>query len=91
VSPLLPGIVLSGGLYAAGQIAAQMLLTSFRTRQLLAPKVGTALLGIALNFAGAMLWGVRGLVAAGIAFGVVYLAWILYLARDLDGAVPAAS
>ncbi len=90
VSPLLPWMVLSGGLFAAGQVAALALLSGTATQHLLIPKIVTALLGIVLNIGGAYWLGVRGVVYAGLTFAVVYFLWVLILSRQSPPAFPGA-
>jgi len=82
VSALLPLIVLSGGLFASGQVASITLLSGLNTQDLIPPKIVTALLGVLLNFVGAHLFGVRGVVFAGVIFSLLYLAWILKIVVD---------
>lgn len=77
VSPLLPLVVLGGGLFATGQMASLRLLSKNDTKALLAPKVGTALIGVAANMIGAWLLGVAGVAIASVVFGTVYCAWLL--------------
>jgi O-antigen/teichoic acid export membrane protein len=79
VSGLLPLAVLAGGLFAAGQLAVLALLSETTTTVLLAPKIGTAILGICLNVLGARFLGIPGVLAAGVAFSSAYLVWILLL------------
>jgi O-antigen/teichoic acid export membrane protein len=81
VSFLLPWMVLSGGLFACGQVAVLSVLSGVNPRGLVMPKIVTALLGITLNFTGAYWLGLRGVVFANVTFSLVYLIWILYLAR----------
>lgn len=81
VSGFLPLMVLAGGLFACGQIATLVLLSRGDTQALLAPKIGTAILGLALNVAGAYWGGVQGVVWANVVFGASFLLWILGLAR----------
>jgi O-antigen/teichoic acid export membrane protein len=81
VSRYLPWMVLAGGLFAAGQVAAQLLLTSLRARDLIAPKVVTALVGVALNLVGAYYWGMPGVLAGVVAYGLLHLAWIVFVGR----------
>jgi O-antigen/teichoic acid export membrane protein len=76
---MLPGLVLSGGLFAAGQIASLALMTDIRSRELIFPKIATALLGILLNALGASRLGLPGVVLASLGFSAAYLAWILIL------------
>jgi O-antigen/teichoic acid export membrane protein len=83
VSGLLPLMILAGGLYAAGQIAVLSLLSGVNSRALIAPKIVTALLGVALNFAGAFWFGLNGVVWAGVLFGLIYLVWIIFLTRRM--------
>jgi len=82
ISMFLPAMVLSGGLFAAGQIAAISLLTSETTKLLIKPKIATAVIGMALDWIGAYYWGLKGIVFAGIIFSAIYLLWVLHLAGD---------
>jgi O-antigen/teichoic acid export membrane protein len=81
VSPLLPMMVLSGGLFAAAQIAVLSLLSGFNSRFLMAPKIVTALVGVLLNFAGAFWLGLSGVVYAGVATSSIYLVWVWFLVK----------
>ena len=81
ISELLPFMVLSGGLFASGQVAALSPLSRPRSSGLLAPKIGTAILGVGLNLLGAFVLGIRGVVWAGVVFSASYLLWILWLDR----------
>jgi O-antigen/teichoic acid export membrane protein len=81
ISVLLPAMVLSGGVFGCGQVASILLMSGSETSLLLAPKIGSALLGVMLNVAGAYLFGVRGVVWAGVLISLCYLTWILFLAR----------
>ncbi len=84
ISPLLPVVVAGAGLFACGQVAALTTLSATLSRWLVAPKIVTAALGIALNGVGAVLWGVRGVVAAGAVSAAVYMLWVLVLAESAD-------
>ncbi len=79
VSWLMPGVVLASGLSACGQVAAISLLSGTETRILIAPKIATALVGVLLNIVGAALWGIVGVVFAGVVTAVMYLVWIWFL------------
>ena len=79
VSALLPLLILAGGLFAAGQIAVLSLLSGVNSRVLLAPKIGTGLLGVLLNFAAAHWLGLGGVVYAGVAASSIYLVWVVIL------------
>lgn len=76
VSYLLPWVMLSGGIFAAGQTISLNLMSQLRTKQMLAAKVGTAVIGIVAAFAGAYTSGIPGIVAASLTFSVSYLIWI---------------
>jgi len=80
-SPLLPLMVLSGGLFAAGQIAVLSLLSGANSQRLIAPKIITALLGVLLNIGGAFWLGLSGVVYAGVAVSSIYLVWIVMLVK----------
>lgn len=80
-SHLLPWMVLSGGIFAAGQMIALNLMSQMKTHAMMRVKISTALLGIASNFAGAYWYGIRGIVIAGLFFSVVYFIWMVLLSK----------
>ena len=75
-------MVLAGGLFAAGQIGTIGLLSETETKILLAPKIGTAVLGTALNFAAGYYCGLSGVVYAVTFSAAVYVSWIILLTRQ---------
>jgi len=79
VSWLLPLVVLSSGLFAAGQLALLSLLARNETHRLIRFKITIALLGALLNFIGARLFGLQGVVWAGLLTSCAYLGWTLLL------------
>jgi O-antigen/teichoic acid export membrane protein len=78
----LPWITLSGGLFAAGQIAVLERLSHTNTKTLIAPKIVTAVAGVALNAVAARYWGLGGVVRAGAVVSLAYLTWIWLLNRN---------
>lgn len=85
----IPWLVLAAGLFACGQTASNALLIACKTRSLITPKVVTAVCAVALNCLGAKIAGVTGVVAANLAFSVLYCGWILVLtAAVARGAEP---
>jgi O-antigen/teichoic acid export membrane protein len=81
-SHLLPWFVLSGGLFATGQMLVLKILSEIRSSVLIIVKIGTALIGITLNILGAWLGGLNGIVIAMVGFSVAYLFWMAWLSRD---------
>lgn len=81
VSYLLPWTALSGGLFAAGQISALTALNNNQPQKLLKPKIVTSLLGVVLSFFGAYLYGLEGIVGAGVLFSLIYFLWVYGLFR----------
>jgi O-antigen/teichoic acid export membrane protein len=81
-SSQLPWITLSGGFFAAGQIAVLERLSHTNTQALIAPKIATALAGVALNMIAARYWGLGGVVRAGAFTSLAYLTWISLLNRN---------
>ncbi|HEY3226966.1 MAG TPA: hypothetical protein VGK61_08245 [Planctomycetota bacterium] len=81
VSPLLPLMVLAGGLFGAGQAASLLHMSFADSRILVKPKIVTALLGIGFNLAGARYLGLKGVVLGMVAFGIVYCLWLLLAFR----------
>lgn len=90
-SSLLPAMVAAGGLFACGQAASLTLLSATASRGLVPPKIVTGMLGTAFNATGAAIWGVPGVVAAGVATTAFYMGWVVLLAEGAaaSGAVPA--
>ena len=78
-SNLLPFLVLAGGLFATGQVLSLKLLSELRSHSLIRVKIITASLGVVLNYVGASLAGLGGIVAAIVAFGAIYLVWMIIL------------
>jgi O-antigen/teichoic acid export membrane protein len=81
VSHLLPWMVLAGGVFAAGQTISLDLMSQMKTHTLIAPKIITALLGVALNVTGAYLFGIKGIVFASVLFAVSYFLWMAALSK----------
>jgi O-antigen/teichoic acid export membrane protein len=81
VSYLLPWMLLAGGIYSASQVIALKLMSDLNTRALVVPKVLTSILAVALNFAGAWVWGIDGVIVASVIFSVSIFAWMAVLAR----------
>jgi O-antigen/teichoic acid export membrane protein len=80
ISSLWPFMILAGGLFACGQSVSLMFMTSGNTNILIAPKIGTSLIGIAFNIIGAYSFGLYGVIIGNIAFSFLYLVWMVYLA-----------
>jgi O-antigen/teichoic acid export membrane protein len=82
-SYLLPWMVLSGGLFAAAQLLALNFMTSNNTRKMLPVKIVTAVIGIALNFVGAYLEGIAGIIYAQVIFSTIYFVWMMIISFAL--------
>jgi O-antigen/teichoic acid export membrane protein len=80
ISWLLPWIVLAGGLFACGQIAALSVLSTLDSTTLAPAKIVTSLAGSASFFLGAHISGLPGVVGVGVANSTVYFVWMLCLA-----------
>lgn len=90
-SVLLPWMVLSGGIFAAGQTISLNLMSLFRTDAMVGVKIFTALFGILLNFAGAYWYGIAGVIFAGVVFSISYLVWSIIILMRLQKITPAKS
>ena len=77
---LMPLMVLSAGIFECGQIVSLKHMLSPDPRSLIAPKIVTAALGICLNFAGAYLFGLTGVVVASLCFSTAYCIWVVAVA-----------
>lgn len=82
-SSLLPWVVLSGGIFAGGQLLALKLMSEMKSSAMTKAKIGSALIGIFLNVIGSAFAGVQGLVGALVIFSVVYFIWMAMLTRRL--------
>ncbi|MCR2745220.1 lipopolysaccharide biosynthesis protein [Limnobacter parvus] len=83
-SHLLPLVILSGGVFAAGQMLALKLLSEMKPSAMTVAKIITALTGILLNITGAALGGLQGVVWAMLAFSGFYFVWMAILARRMS-------
>jgi O-antigen/teichoic acid export membrane protein len=81
ISYLLPWMTLTGGIFAAGQTMALKLMSQMKTQIMLLPKIITAITGVGLNFIGAYLWGLEGVIISGILYSLSYLAWMCILSK----------
>lgn len=79
ISYLLPFIVLSGGIFATGQIISLKFASNMQTSKMIAPKIITALVGIALNYTMCYFWGVKGIIIASLIFATLYAFWMFFL------------
>ena len=82
IGPYSQAVSLDGWLFASGQILALKLMSEMKSARMTSAKIVTALLGVAFNVYGASVAGLAGVVAALIAFSVVYLAWMIWLAQE---------
>lgn len=82
VSYLLPWMVMAGGIFAAGQVLALKLMSEMKSVRMASAKIVTAVLGVAFNLIGAKVAGLAGVVSGLVAFSVVYLAWMIWLAHE---------
>ena len=73
VSPYLPWMVLSGGLFAVGQTMSLQLMAEADSRSLIVPKVVVAVCGIGANVIGAALYGIVGVIGANLITALIYL------------------
>jgi O-antigen/teichoic acid export membrane protein len=78
-SPLMPWMILAGGIFSAGEAAAVFLNSAMRTHLQIAPKIITALVGIALNVLAARSFGSQGVVFSVLAFSILYFLWLRYI------------
>ena len=89
VSPLLPWIVLSGGLFAAGQTISLNLMSQMKTRQIMRAKITTSVLSVIFTFAGAYWYSTTGIVIASILASSVYLLLMILLQQREIGSIAS--
>ena len=83
VSNYLPIVVLSGGLFAAGNALALKIQAYQLSSRLIAPKIGMAVFGVLANIIGAYGYGLKGVVFAGLATSSFYLLMVYLNSRGL--------
>lgn len=81
VSQFLPWVVLAGGLFSTGQMLSLKILSELRSSSLLAIKIITALIAVLINVLGAWLYGFLGVIVALVIFSLIYLIWMLIMAK----------
>lgn len=81
VSGLLPLVVLSSGIFFAGQMLNFVPLIRLSSRALLAPKIGTAVLALAADPLGAYCMGLKGVVLGNLATSTAYAIWMCWVGR----------
>jgi O-antigen/teichoic acid export membrane protein len=81
VSHLLPWMILAAGLTSAAQVVVLSFMVDLRTRETLAVRGATSMIGIGLTIWGVYAFGVTGGVIAGVALSAIYLLWISGLSR----------
>lgn len=79
VSRLLPWVVLTGGVFAAGQIIALNFMSQMKTRMIMVVKIVSSTLGAAFNVVLAYHFGISGVVIGGTLVAVLYLLWMVSL------------
>jgi Membrane protein involved in the export of O-antigen and teichoic acid len=84
ISYLLPWMLLAGGVFASGQTLSLNLMSQMKTHVMARAKIVTAISGILFNYAGAYLFGIRGVVSAGVLFSFFYFLWVALLSKKVD-------
>jgi len=70
---LLPWMTLSGGLYGIGQQLLYSVYGGASSRRIIPVRIISMLGAIALHFAGAFYWGLKGVVIGGLFFSIFYM------------------
>jgi O-antigen/teichoic acid export membrane protein len=83
VSYLLPWVTLSGGLFAAAQTISVNLMSQMKTKMMMVVKISISILSIALNFAGAYFYGIKGVVSTSVLISLLYLLGMSLLSVSL--------
>jgi O-antigen/teichoic acid export membrane protein len=78
ISYLLPWIILSGGLFATGQVLALKLMSEMNLEALIRIKISTAVLGLLFNLVGVQ-YGLHGVSIGLLAYALIYFLWMFSL------------
>jgi O-antigen/teichoic acid export membrane protein len=82
-SGLLPIAVAAGAAFSVGQILCLLPMAAGRSSVLIPPKIGTAILSVALYFLGAWQGGIQGILIASVLVAGVYVAWTAGVALQI--------
>lgn len=85
VSPLLPWMALSAGIFSMGQMLSMSLMVSLRTHSLLIPKSSTAIMGLVFNLIAARVAGLTGVVFALLLWSIFYLLIMMACVKKESG------
>ncbi|XZE45319.1 lipopolysaccharide biosynthesis protein [Pirellulaceae bacterium SH467] len=75
-------LIISGGAFAIGQTLSITILSVSTSRAILAPKIGTAIIGIIINIIAAYCSGPIGVAYGSLAFSLIYVLWMLIITRS---------
>lgn len=84
ISFLLPWMLLAGGIFASAQSIQLNLMSQMKIKLVIKAKIITAVMGVAMNYIGAYLAGIKGVVVASILFSLANFIWIALLSRKAD-------
>lgn len=90
ISPLLPWMILAGGVFATGQMLELKLMSDMKSAAMTTTKIATAILGVILTTCGAAYFGAKGVAAALGGFSMIYFTWMAWLAQHPSSANPTA-
>ena len=76
LAPMLPWMVLAGGIFASSQIIALNLMSQMKTREMIPYKIGAAISGVVFNFVGINYYGIAGAVGANVGFSLISFIWV---------------
>lgn len=85
VSPLIPWMALSAGIFSMGQMLSMSLMVSLRTHSLLIPKISTAIMGLIFNIIAARVAGLTGVVFALLLWSIFYLLIMMACVKKESG------
>lgn len=84
ISYLFPWMLLAGGIFAAGQTITLNIMSQMKTRSMVKVKIVTAIFGIIFNYFGAYMFGIKGVVFAGVMFASLHFLWFAIISKKLD-------
>ncbi|MDA7899121.1 lipopolysaccharide biosynthesis protein [Pirellulales bacterium] len=82
-SYLLPVMLLASGFIAAAEVATLAIQTSGTNKQLTLPKIITSIVGSVITVLGAYLYGLQGVLYAGLCYATMHMVWTIFLLYQL--------
>ncbi len=84
VSPLLPWVVLAGGIFSLAQLYASKAMALLKTEKIISTMIGSSIIGILAAMVGTYYFSLNGAVFSMVIHSISYFIWIVIVGRSID-------